>query len=138
MRVLLTNSLRFPSTPHLAKPMLYAVLFIRCVWKYAGEVREIYSFFSVGKKREGKSSFCIFFGKRIGQNTKCAFLFAVAHLLCFESANDKIFFAIVKILNSYAKIFSTISNFIVSVDKILFDFGNFVKDNVKILFSVRE
>ena len=69
------------STPSFGNTMLYAVLFIRCVWKYVGEVREIYSFFGVGKKREGKSSFCIFFGKRVGQNTKCAFSFAVAYHL---------------------------------------------------------
>jgi len=65
-RLNLTDSAIITFAPHCAKPMLYAVLFIRCVWKYAGEVRKIYSFFSVGKKREGKSSFCIFFGKRVG------------------------------------------------------------------------
>ena len=118
--------------------MLNAVLFIRCVWKYAGEVREIYSFFSLGKKREGKSSFCIFFGKRVGQNTKSAFPFAVAHLLCFVSVKDKIFSAIIKILNFMTKILFAISNFIVSVYKILFDFGNSIKDYDKILFSFIE
>ena len=70
-------------TPAFAKPMLYAVLFIQCGCKYAGEAREIYSFFSVGKKWEGKCSFCIFFGRSVGQNTKCAFSFAVDLLFCF-------------------------------------------------------
>ncbi len=138
MRVLSKNFLRFPSTPHLAKPMLYAVLSIRCVCKYAGEEREIYSFFSVGKKREGKCSFCFSAGKKRWAKTKCAFSFALAYLLCFESANGKIFYTIIKILNSNAIILSTINNFIVSVVKILLFFGNFVKGNVKIFFSVRE
>ena len=117
--------------------MLYAVLSVRFVCKYAGEVREIYSFFSVGKKREGKCSFCFSAGKKRRAKTKCAFSFALAHLFCFVSTNDKILFAIAKILNSIAKILFAISNFIVSGDKILFTVGNFVKDYAKILFSVR-
>ena len=61
------------SIPSFGNTMLYAVLFIRCVWKYAGEVREIYSFFSEGKKREGKSSFAVF-GFAVGvADCKCTF-----------------------------------------------------------------
>ena len=70
--------------------------------------------------------------------TKCAFSSALAYVLCFVSANDKILFAIAKILNSNAKILFAISNFIVSVDKILFTVCYFFKDYAKILFSVRE
>ena len=117
--------------------MLYAVLFIRCVCKYAREEREIYSFFSVGKKREGKCSFCFSVGKKRWAKTKCAFSFALAYLPCFKYDYGKIFSAIVKILNSNVKILSAINNFIVSVDKILSSSGNFVKGNVKIFFSVR-
>ena len=73
------------STPSFGNTMLYAVLFIRCVWKYAGEVREIYSFFSVGKKREGKSSFADV-GFVAGEAVcKCAFSFAVGFVVCFVS-----------------------------------------------------
>ena len=76
-------------TPAFAKPMLYAVLFMRCVFftrcvcKYAGEMGEIYSFFSEGKKREGKCSFCIFLTEALGkiQNVhfplRWAFLFVL-------------------------------------------------------------
>ena len=137
MRVFLQIFLRIPSTPHLAKPMLYAVLSMRFVCRYAGEVREIYSFFSVGKKGEGKCSFCFSDGKKRWAKTKCAFSFALAHLICFVSANDKILFAIAKILNSNTKILLAINNYKFSSDKILFTVGNFVKDYYKILFSVR-
>ena len=68
-------------SPHFANTMLYAVLFVQVVCKYAGVGEGNLFFFSVCKKREGKSSFCIFFGKRVGQNTKCAFSFAVAYHL---------------------------------------------------------
>ena len=53
--------------------MLYAVLSVRFVCKYAGEVREIYSFFSVGKKREGKCSFCFLSAKSVGQKQNVHF-----------------------------------------------------------------
>ena len=53
--------------------MLYAVLSVRFVCKYAGEVREIYSFFCVGKKREGKCSFCFFVGKALGEKQNVHF-----------------------------------------------------------------
>ena len=70
--------------------MLYAVLFIRCVWKYAGEVRKIYSFFSVGKKREGKSSFAdMDFG--VGEAVcKCAFTVAVGYIVRFVNKHERI------------------------------------------------
>ena len=63
--------------------MLYAVLFMRYVWKYAGEVREIYSFFSEGKKREGKSSFAVFGFAVGGADCKCAFPYALDFSVCF-------------------------------------------------------
>ena len=116
--------------------MLYAVLFIRCVWKYAGEVREIYSFFSVGKKSEGKSSFAIL-GFALGvADCKCAFscavancfLFIVAPVKCILSvtkiyfavssfiiADDNIMLAVAKILNTVFNFVYTVSNFINAV-----------------------
>ena len=59
--------------------MLYAVLSMRFVFfmwyvcRYAGEVGEIYSFFSEGKKREGKCSFCFLSAKRVGQKQNVHF-----------------------------------------------------------------
>ena len=44
-------------TPAFAKPMLYAVLFIQCVCKYAGEMREIYSFLALAKRGKGNALF---------------------------------------------------------------------------------
>ena len=62
--------------------MLYAVLSVRFVCKYAGEVREIYSFFSEGKKREGKSSFAVFGFAVGGADCKCAFSCGAGVLVC--------------------------------------------------------
>ena len=45
----------FTLTPHFSNTMLYAVLFIQIVWKYAGEQRKIYSFFAEGKRGKGKA-----------------------------------------------------------------------------------
>jgi len=59
------------------------------VWKYAGEVREIYSFFSGGEKREGKCSSRIFVMESVGRNTGCAFSFAVDFLICFINSNGR-------------------------------------------------
>ena len=73
LRVFSKNFLRFPSTPSFGNTMLYAVLFIRYVCKYAGEVREIYSFFRDGKKREGKCSFCFFEWKALGKKQNVHF-----------------------------------------------------------------
>jgi hypothetical protein len=42
------------------------VLFVQLVVKYAGKVRQIYSFFGGREKREGKSSSHIFAGKCVG------------------------------------------------------------------------
>ena len=47
-------------TPHFSNTMLYAVLFIRLVCKYAGVGEGNLFFFRDGKKREGKSSFADF------------------------------------------------------------------------------
>ena len=58
-------------------PMLYAVLLVLNVVFVAIKCWEIYSFFSVGKRREGKSSFAdVAFGAGSAV-CKCAFSFAV-------------------------------------------------------------
>ena len=57
--------------------MLYAVLFVQCVWKYVGVVEGNLFFFGGGERREGKSSFVVF-GFVAGEaDCKCAFSFAV-------------------------------------------------------------
>ena len=124
------------STPSFGNTMLYAVLFIRCVWKYAGEVREIYSFFSVGKKREGESSFCIFFGKRVGQNTKCAFSFAVGYRLSLILAVCWFYFTVVTILFSVGNFDLAVSNTIKAVACLYFATAYFVFSTDKILNAV--
>ena len=64
-------------TPALAKPLLYAVLFVFKVLIFAFERWEIYSFFSGGERGEGKSSFAdVGFGDGLAV-CKCAFSFAV-------------------------------------------------------------
>ena len=70
-------------TPSFGNTMLYAVLFIQCVCKYAGEVREIYSFFKRWQKEGREMLFLFFRWESIGQKTKCAFSFAVGFLICF-------------------------------------------------------
>ena len=105
--------------------MLYAVLFMLCVWKYAGEVREIYSFFGMGKKREGKCSFCIFSGKRVEQNTKCALLFALAVYLCFISAVAKLFSAVANFEIAVTNIIVAVAHIIFAVAYIIFAVINF-------------
>ncbi len=62
--------------------LLYAVLFVFNVLIFTVERWEIYSFFSVGKNREGKSSFAdVAFGAGLVV-CKCAFPFAVGFLIC--------------------------------------------------------
>lgn len=58
-------------------PLLYAVLFVQLVWRYAGVGEGNLFFFSVGKKREGKSSLADFGLGAGGADCKCAFSFAV-------------------------------------------------------------
>ena len=63
--------------------MLYAVLFVQCVWKYAGVAVGNLFFFGGGEKREGKSSFADF-GFGAGEAVcKCAFSYAVDFFVCF-------------------------------------------------------
>ena len=88
--ILLTECSKTVFTPSFGNTLLYAVLFMQFVCRYAVEVREIYSFFCVGKKREGKCSFCFFRRESIGQKTKCAFTFAVGFLICFIDHNGRI------------------------------------------------
>ena len=47
-------------TPHFSNTMLYAVLFVQCVWKYVGVVEGNLYFFSGGERKEVKSSFAVF------------------------------------------------------------------------------
>ena len=70
----------------------YDVLFVRCVCKYADKRWEIYSFFSVGKRREGKSSFAdVAFGAGSAV-CKCAFSFAVGFSVWFVKNDGRILF----------------------------------------------
>ena len=63
--------------------MLYAVLFVQVVWKYAGGGEGNLFFFWRWEKREGKSSFAdMGFGVG-GAVCKCAFSFAVGFVVCF-------------------------------------------------------
>ena len=72
--------------------MLYAVLSVRFVCKYAGEVREIYSFFSVGKKREGKCSFCFLSAKSVGQKQNVHFPLRWAISFAFSVTKEELKF----------------------------------------------
>ena len=72
-----TQVLLITFTPAIAKPMLYAVLFIRFACKYAGVAVENLFFFGGGEKGEGKSSFAVLGFAEGGADCKCAFFFAV-------------------------------------------------------------
>ena len=64
-------------------PMLYAVLFVWLVVKYAGVAEENLFFFGDGKMGEGKSSFADF-GFGAGEAVcKCAFTYALDFLIYF-------------------------------------------------------
>ena len=77
--------MRKHSAPALAKPLLYAVLFVFKVLIFTVERWEIYSFFGGGEKGEGKSSFAdLGFGAGVAV-CKCAFSFAVALIVCFKN-----------------------------------------------------
>lgn len=86
----------------IAKPMLYAVLFVRVFDIWSCQRWEIYSFFSVGKNGEGKCSFCFFVGKSVGQKTKCAFSFAVGLIFCFFGHKGRMYnhIAIIELRNA--------------------------------------
>ena len=71
--------------PAIAKPMLYAVLFIRLVCKYAGVGVGNLFFFWRGQKEEREKLFCKpCFGGGLAV-CKCAFSFAVALIVCFKN-----------------------------------------------------
>ena len=63
--------------------MLYAVLFVQCVWKYVGVVEGNLFFFGGGEMKEVKSSFAVFGFGAGGADCKCAFSFAVDFAICF-------------------------------------------------------
>ena len=69
--------------------MLYAVIFIKLVWKYAGVAVGNLFFFGGGKKREGKSSFAVLDLAVGGADCKCAFSFAVDFIPCFVLADGR-------------------------------------------------
>ena len=72
-------------TPALAKPLLYAVLFVFKVLIFTVERWEIYFFFGGGEKGEWKSSFADM-GFDAGEAVcKCAFPFAVGLIVCFKN-----------------------------------------------------
>ena len=70
--------------------LLYAVLFIQLVVKYAGVVVGNLFFFGGGEKREGKSSFAdMDFG--VGEAVcKCAFTVAVGYIVRFVNKHERI------------------------------------------------
>ena len=63
--------------------MLYAVLFVQLVVKYAGVAEGNLFFFGGGKKGEGKSSFAVFGFAVGGADCKCAFPYALDFSVCF-------------------------------------------------------
>ena len=63
--------------------MLYAVLFVQCVWKYVGVVEGNLYFFCGEERKEGKSSFAVFGFGVGGADCKCVFSFAVDFAICF-------------------------------------------------------
>ena len=70
--------------------MLYAVLSVRYVCKYAGEAVGNLFFFSGGKKMEGKSSFADM-GFGAGKAVcKCAFTVAVGFIVLFLNKRGRI------------------------------------------------
>ena len=76
-------------TPHFSNTMLYAVLFVQFVWKYAGVGVGNLFFFGGGEKRAGKSFFAVFGFAVGGADCKCAFSFAVDFIPCFVSAEGR-------------------------------------------------
>ncbi|OJV47797.1 MAG: hypothetical protein BGO40_06160 [Chryseobacterium sp. 39-10] len=63
--------------------MLYAVLFVLYVWKYAGVAEGNLFFFGGGEKGEGKSSFAVLGFAVGGADCKCAFSFVVGFFIGF-------------------------------------------------------
>ena len=77
------KSFNFPVSPHFANTLLYAVLVVQLVCKYAGVGEGNLFFFGSGEKREGKSSFADF-GFGAGEAVcKCAFAVAVGFIVSF-------------------------------------------------------
>ena len=69
--------------------MLYAVLFVWLVVKYAGVAEGNLFFFGGGKKGERKSSFVVF-GFAAGEaDCKCAFSYALDFSVCFVSKDTR-------------------------------------------------
>ena len=73
LRLNVTNSTTLYFLPHFANTMLYAVLFVQLVCKYAGVGEGNLFFFSGGEKMEGKSSFADMGFGMAGAVCKCAF-----------------------------------------------------------------
>ena len=89
-----TQVLLITFSPAIAKPMLYAVLFIQLVGKYAGVGEGNLFFFWRGQKAGREKLFC---KPRLGAGLavcKCAFSFAVDFSFTFISEVLKITFAV--------------------------------------------
>ena len=81
LRLNVTNSTTLYFLPHFANTMLYAVLFVQLVCKYAGVGEGNLFFFGGGEKKEGKSSFADM-GFDVGEAVcKCAFTVAVGFIV---------------------------------------------------------
>ena len=77
------NYFYYDFTPHFSNTMLYAVLFIQLVCKYAAVGDGNLFFCGGGEKREGNSSFADF-GFGAGEAVcKCAFTIVVAFFTCY-------------------------------------------------------
>ena len=141
MRVFSRIFLRFPSTPHLAKPMLYAVLFMRCVFftrcvcKYAGEVREIYSFLALAKRGKGNALFVFSWVKHLAKNKMCISLCCGLFTLFIHSQQKNVCFRSKNVIYKGKNISFKRSNIIYKHENIIYKNKNITFGRANIIYN---
>ena len=122
-----------PLNRHFANTVLYAVLFVQSVCKYAGEGVGNLFFFGGGEKRPRKSSFAVFGFAAGGADCKCAFSYGAGAFALFLIVFSRILNSGGNFLIGGVKILKFLANFLRFDAKILSSGGNFLIVYIKIL-----
>ena len=142
MRVFSRIFLRFPSTPHLAKPMLYAVLFMRCVFFLLGvfvNMQERWGkfilFLARAKRGKGNALFVFCRHKALGKNKMCIFLCGGLFFLFYLEFRKNVNFGQKNIVYKRKNINSKHSNIIYRCENMNYKHENIIFRRANIFYK---
>ena len=142
MRVFSRISLKFPSTPHLAKPMLYAVLFMRCVFFLLGvfvNMQERWGkfilFLARAKRGKGNALFVFCRHKALGKNKMCIFLCGGLFFLFYLEFRKNVNFGQKNIVYKRKNINSKHSNIIYRCENMNYKHENIIFRRANIFYK---